>query len=194
VAAAYSVVPVGFDETGTLTLASDRFHDNEARKALHAAIGEPVKLDLAVPSDVAYARHRLYDAAGGDRAAGVLAERLLARGFVDAEQLAAARAEQRRRYKPLGQVLVSQGLISRPDLEAALEELRSRPGMALGEHLVASGRLTRAGLESALAAQVAAVCSLGQVLLSHGAVTAAELESVLDGPSGQTRMGTPQCE
>ena len=55
-------------------------------------------------------------------------------------------------WRPIGTVLVEQGLITDADLEAALAEQRQN-GLRLGEILIASGRITWLALANAIAEQ-----------------------------------------
>ena len=56
---------------------------------------------------------------------------LLSLGFVDAEQLAKATAEQERTQQPLGQILVGHGAITRLELASALAEQWSDPAASI---------------------------------------------------------------
>lgn len=55
--------------------------------------------------------------------------------------------------RPLGQILVDAGLISKKDLEEGLASLERAPGKRLGDLLVETGRLTTTELHEALARQ-----------------------------------------
>jgi hypothetical protein len=59
----------------------------------------------------------------------------------------------RRPWRPLGAVLVDNGLVSQADLADALEEKREHQDRRLGEILVRRGHLTAAGLAQGLAEQ-----------------------------------------
>jgi hypothetical protein len=62
-------------------------------------------------------------------------------------------ARWKRPWRPLGAVLVDNGLVSEADLRDALEEKRVHQDRRLGEILVRRGHLTAAGLALALAEQ-----------------------------------------
>lgn len=51
---------------------------------------------------------------------------------------------------PLGETLVSRGLISQAQLQQALDEQKTHPGEKLGEILIRLGFITQAQVESAL--------------------------------------------
>ncbi len=76
-------------------------------------------------------------------------------------------------WRPIGAVLVEQGLVTEADLEAALAEQR-QSGLRLGEILIASGRITWLALANAIAEQA-------KDLDSPNAPPARAAEAVLEG-------------
>lgn len=178
VAIAHSVIPVAMTDGGVLQLATDRPFDVALTHQLQSELGRPVELLLARRSDLAYTRARLYARpTDHPRATPPLGERLVSAGLIARCDLEAALSDQRSRYKSLGQILVADGHLHREELEDILA--RHRDG-ALGAYLVASDRITQHQLDSALAQQLAASPSLGQILVERGAISQAALEQQLD--------------
>jgi hypothetical protein len=100
-----------------------------------------------------------------------LGDLLVAEGLVSPSQVAEAVRVQAtlERYAPLGQILITQRLITRDQLVSVLE--RHRRSSRLGAMLVKSGDISRAQLEEALARQRQGGGSLGAALLGLGHIT-----------------------
>ena len=79
---------------------------------------------------------------------------------------------------PIGQRLLAAGLISRADLDAALDEQRRLRRRKLGQVLVEGGLLSRETVE--LAVRIKGAASLGQFLLEQELIRAGDLERALD--------------
>jgi len=93
-----------------------------------------------------------------------LGELLLQRGLVTEAQVVRALARQKVQIDAtLGQILVSQGVLTQPQLDAVLDGCGKRP--PLGDVLVRHGAITRAQLDHALATQKKTRGTLGQILI-----------------------------
>lgn len=97
------------------------------------------------------------DGATGEQqpaARGLHPSNLHARTVTTADELRSISA-QRENFtsRPLGQILIDAGLISKRDLEDGLARLATAPGRRLGDLLVEAGRLTSTELHEALARQ-----------------------------------------
>jgi len=178
VAIAHSVIPVAMTDDGVLQLATDRPFDIALTHELQSELDRPVELQVARRSDIAYARARLYaDPADHPRGRPPLGERLVSAGLIARCELEAALSDQRSRYKSLGQILVAEGHLHREELDDILAMHRHG---ALGAYLVASDRITQQQLDRALAHQLAASPSLGQILVEREAISQAALDQQLD--------------
>ncbi len=142
----YRAVPFG-EEDGTLLVALA-----DPRKSAEVAeiIPRPVKFVVAPESQVQRLTERLYDA---DK--GRLGETLMASNKLRREQLREALAEQNKigRVKPLGEILVDLGYVTREDVQNALSRQRVGGGR-LEDTLVQSGKISPEMLARSLAMQL----------------------------------------
>ena len=142
----YRAVPVG-EEDGVLVVALA-----DPRKGAEVAeiIPRPVKFVVAPESQVQRLTERIYDA---DK--GRLGETLLASNKLRREQLREALAEQNKlgRVKPLGEILVDLGYVTREDVQNALSKQRIGGGR-LEDTLVQSGKISPEMLARSLAMQL----------------------------------------
>jgi hypothetical protein len=112
-----------------------------------------------------------------------LGDLLRAAERITSSQLEAALAEQRCNGRPLGEVLIGQGLLSQQERDVLLEFQCRQEGMtpgsgrfALGNILVASGHITRAQLEAALLRQAATGRQIGEELIEAGHASRGQVE------------------
>lgn len=169
VAAEYSIVPVGRDESGRMMIASDRLIPERVQKAIEARLGESVSTYLATRSDVAAALRWGYDReADPFRNESVLSllSQNLERGALTASDIRGIRRRQRRAYRSLGSILVRQGRLRPSELEAALKRMAEGDGRSLGAFLVAEGTLSEREIDGAMAEQSDLVPSLATLLPS----------------------------
>jgi hypothetical protein len=134
---------------------------------------------------------------------------LLDGGFVSADELGRALAEQKSTSELLGQTLVRMGVVDPADVKAVLsiqdhldrteKAVRTAAGVRrmLGELLVQAGKITSGQLEQAISEQKETGEKLGEVLVRLGLVTEQQLAGVLDfqrnqgsaSSSGPIRLG-----
>ncbi len=79
-----------------------------------------------------------------------LIKRLIDASSWSAKDVKIARKRQKRAYRSLGSILVREGAISQRTLDAAVDRLSGREGVRLGEYLVGQGLITRPELTRAL--------------------------------------------
>ncbi len=105
------------------------------------------------------------------KATGHFGEMLVRAGLITDTQLAEALREQHARpsYVPLGRILVERKFITKRQIDSLLENAGKRP--RLGELLVSNGSITRLQLAHALERQKALHAPLGRILISLGYVT-----------------------
>jgi len=84
---------------------------------------------------------------------GRLIKRLIDGANWSARDVKAARKRQRRAYRSLGSILVRDGALGQSALDAAIVQLDARDGFRLGEYLIEQGLITRPELARALAMQ-----------------------------------------
>jgi type IV pilus assembly protein PilB len=142
----YRAVPFA-EEDGTLVVA---LADPRKGPEVAEIIPRPVKFVVAPESQVQRLTEALYDA---DR--GRLGETLIASNKLRREQLRTALAEQNKlgRVKPLGDILVDLGYVSREDVQNALSKQRVGGGR-LEDTLVQSGKISPEMLARSLAMQL----------------------------------------
>jgi adsorption protein B len=75
-----------------------------------------------------------------------------------------ARKRQRRAYRNLGSILVREGVLGQAALDAAIERMTHRDGSILGEFLLGQGLITRPELDRALDLQEATRVPIGALL------------------------------
>ncbi len=142
----YRAVPFS-EEDGVLVVALA-----DPRKGAEVAeiIPRPVKFVVAPESQVQKLTEKLYDA---DK--GRLGETLMASNKLRREQLREALAEQNKlgRVKPLGEILVDLGYVTREDVQNALSRQRVGGGR-LEDTLVQSGKISPEMLARSLAMQL----------------------------------------
>lgn len=129
---------------------------------------------------------------GAKRTKRLLGQILLDGGFITAATLGQALESQGADPRPLGEILVQMGAITRPELNALLaiqadlasleDALDSAAGghMRLGELLVQVGRVTPEDVKSAIEEQRSSGERIGEVLLRRGLITRAELDAVVE--------------
>ena len=143
----YRAVPFREDDDGVLVVALA-----DPRKSTEVAeiIPRPVTFVVAPESQVQRLTERLYDA---DK--GRLGETLMASNKLRREQLREALAEQNKlgRVKPLGEILVDLGYVTREDVQNALSKQRVGGGR-LEDTLVQSGKISPEMLARSLAMQL----------------------------------------
>jgi type IV pilus assembly protein PilB len=115
---------------------------------------------------------------------------LIQEGLIDESQLQWALSQQAGQavYKPLGEILIKGGFVSRKVLKGVL--LRHRKQIQLGELLIKMGILTRQQLVQALEVQGFAGKKLGQVLVERRFVTRAQLSDAVCVQLGITGVDT----
>ena len=108
-----------------------------------------------------------------------LGELLIQKGLVTENQLTEALARQRleNNRTALGQILVSQKILTQPQLDSVLDTFGKRP--RLGEVLLRHGTITREQLNHALATQTKSHAPLGQLLIKLGCLDDASMRQAL---------------
>ncbi len=117
---------------------------------------------------------RVLTLAAGDRQR--LGELLCAAERISAAQLNEALSEQQTSERPLGEILINKGLLTRQEQDIALEFQRRQGGctpdatgaLTLGNILVTSCQITRAQLDQALQRQQSSGRRLGEELIAAG--------------------------
>lgn len=167
----HTAYPLRTDEHGRLVLGTTRLLSRKELDELEEAVGGRVELVLSARSDVAFAIRRGYERLEEGARPPALGARLVSQGLITEEQLEAALRQQRRTYARLGQLLLDDGAITFDKLEEALDRHRTEaPQLPLGEFMVDLGYITRDALESALARQQEDFQRLGDVLVAMRAI------------------------
>jgi adsorption protein B len=167
----HTAYPLRTDEHGRLVLGTTRLLSRKELDELEEAVGGRVELVLSARSDVAFAIRRGYERLEEGARPPALGARLVSQGLITEEQLEAALRQQRRTYARLGQLLLDDGAITFDKLEEALDRHRTEaPELPLGEFMVDLGYITRDALESALARQQEGFQRLGDVLVAMNAI------------------------
>jgi type IV pilus assembly protein PilB len=120
----------------------------------------------------------------------MIGQLLIQEGHIDEEQLQSALAEQARleQYRPLGEILVARGSVSKRVLHNVI--LKHRKQIRLGELLVKMGIITVEQLMGALEIQGRSAKRLGQVLAERQLVTRFQLVNAICIQLGISNMGT----
>jgi len=181
VAAHHFAFPISLDPDGTLEVAVSRPLPPEALDALAEAAGRPVRPTLVRRSDIGFALAHAFDKARSLNGSP-LGQRLLNDGSISQEQLEVALRMQRRQYRPLGKILIQQGVLDQARIDSAIAQLARDNGERLGDLLLREGHVSSSQLEAALAEQASARRTLGELLLEQKALTEKELDTHLSAP------------
>ncbi|MCF6412766.1 glycosyltransferase [Collinsella tanakaei] len=119
-----------------------------------------------------------------------LGEVLLSEGLITADQLNRALDEQRERGGRIGGILVSLGYISDLQIEAVVQRNRKEPSR-LGELLIRDGYLNQEDLDRALDMQKKSGGRLGDILAYYGYVSEDVLNREIATQRRQGRIGAP---
>ncbi len=108
-----------------------------------------------------------------------ICEILVHEGALDANQVNSALLAQRNRFSRIGDILVKQGVITPTALEEAILEYTSSGEGKLGSYLVSRGLVTQAQLDAALEAQRSRSQPIGEILIEKELVSKERVARVL---------------
>jgi hypothetical protein len=111
-----------------------------------------------------------------------LGEMLVSNGLLTESQLVAALEEQHKNRRLLGEIIVDLGFTTKEKLDAALAH---QYGSILGEILIRKGYVTFEQLQNALEDQKSSTKTLGEILIDRGYVAESDL---MDGLSQQYKI------
>ncbi|NKD45919.1 glycosyl transferase family protein [Haematospirillum jordaniae] len=173
----FSMFPVGLSASGNLMVAALSVPTQEQVETVETAIGGRAEFCLAVSSEILFAIHRRYggipeDAAKGKGGAGPpLGQRLVEAGVITAEMLAGALREQRRSYKPMGQILLDLDLLpSQATLDDAVKKAAAA-GIPLGRWLAENSICSTEDVEKAFALSKKSERPVGVILVEQGHIS-----------------------
>ncbi len=111
-----------------------------------------------------------------------LGELLVSNGLLTEEQLVAALEEQKEKRRLLGEIIIDCGYTTKEKLEAVLAH---QYGSVLGEILIKKGHVTFEQLQNAMEDQKSSSKTLGEILIDRGYVAESDL---MDGLSQQYKI------
>jgi len=175
----YQVFPLGLSETGELLAASETLLSTQDLQALENELGRKVQLRLTTRGELSFALRRGYERLRSTEQETGLGERLVRVGLVSEGQLEEALKKQRRSYRRLGDVLVSNGFITQNQLTEILGQTQTREtALPLGEKLLKTRLITREQLDDALAEQHRHMPRIGDILVESGVLKREVLETM----------------
>ncbi len=184
----FSMFPIGLSASGNLLVAALSVPTKDQVETVETAIGGRVEFCLAVSSEILFAIHRRYGGIPEERrTAGAptgppLGQRLVEAGIITAEILAGALREQRRSYKPMGQILLDMDLLPS---QAALDDAVKKAAAAntpLGRWLSDNAVCSQEDIEKALALSKSSARPVGTLLVEQGHITAEDLQNFQNQP------------
>ncbi len=182
-AARYSVFPVELRADGRLVLAIDRTLSRRELDDIEKRLERAVELCLSTHSDVAFAVQRGYERLDQESVdVSPLGQKLVERGWIDADQLQQALTAQRQSHAWLGDVLLEEGMLTAERLDQALKDYSAHGNSRLGTFLVQHDYISLEQLQRALDLQRSRFRRLGEVLVSLGMISQPSLEQVLEEP------------
>ncbi|SIN74661.1 glycosyl transferase family protein [Halodesulfovibrio marinisediminis] len=175
----YNVYPLVMRD-GQLLVATNEMLDEASLRELEQKIGHVVRLRLASRSDISFAIRRGYERKLTQKDSGFLGKMLVDKGEITSEQLTEALRAQRRQYLPLGEILISQEVLTKEKFEEAnaafLEQDKFK---RIGEFLLDKGYIDAKQLNSALTEQEKHSPLLGEVLIEQGVISPENLDHFL---------------
>lgn len=180
VAVSLGVFPVG-EEAGVLQVATDRLISRSDLDQIERTVGGPVELVLASRQDVAFALRRRYrsQAARLDTGRPRLGQKLVTAGLLTEADLDAALRSQRKMFRRVGDIVVDSGWVERDRVEEAAASARAE-SRPIGQELVQRGWITVDQLDAALQRQAESDRRLGDVLVQQDLITKEALDDALE--------------
>lgn len=175
----YNVYPLAI-EGGQLVVATNEMLDGPSLRDLEQELGHFISLRLATRSDISFAIRRGYERRFTLKQSDFLGKMLVDKGEITSEQLTEALRTQRRRYHPLGDVLIRQGAITDETFAKANKDfLEQDEFKRIGEFLLGKGYIDAKQLNIALTEQKDSCPLLGEVLIEQGVISPDNLDHFL---------------
>ena len=176
----YQIFPLEVLSSGAIAAAVDQLPVQDDIRKLEQELGRPLELRLTTRGELAFAVRRGYARLHGPAGGESLGRKLVEKGLITAEQLDDALRRQRRAYRNLGDILASMSLLDQSGLEKVSELMEDGGDKPLGERLVERGVISREDLEAALEKQRNRTPRLGDVLVEMGAIDRRSLEQAVE--------------
>lgn len=175
----YNVYPLAI-EGGQLVLATNEMIDGSALRILEQKLSHFISLRLATRSDISFAIRRGYERRFTLKESNFLGKALVEKGEISSEDLSEALRTQRRRYLPLGEVLIRQGVITEETFAKANKDfLEQKEVKRIGKFLLDKGYINTKQLNIALTEQEKHCPLLGEVLIEQGVISPDNLDHFL---------------
>ncbi|MEZ0576272.1 glycosyl transferase family protein [Halodesulfovibrio aestuarii] len=175
----YNVYPLAV-EGGQLIVATNEIIDESSLRDLEQELGHFIALRLATRSDISFAIRRGYERRLTLKKSDFLGKKLVDEGQISSEQLAEALRAQRRRYHPLGEVLIRQQAITEETFAKANSEFLAQDEFKrIGEFLLGKGYINAKQLNIALTEQQDSCPLLGEILIEQGVISPDNLDHFL---------------
>lgn len=174
----HQVFPVGRTKAGNLLLATTNLPDRIAVYDIESRIGQRVEFCLCLSSDMTFALKRVYGNGPIPPKDETLGQKLLSEGLISKKNLEDALKEQRKRYCPLGKALINQGKITKEAVENATKEA-AKEHMTLGAYLKENGLVSHSDVEAAFTESQKSDMRIGDLLVEMNAITDEKLEKFL---------------
>lgn len=178
-AVTYNVYPLSI-ENDQLIMATNEMLDEKSLRDIEKSVGRYIALRIAAKSDIAFAIRRGYERRFTLKESNFLGKALVEKSEISSEDLSEALRTQRRRYLPLGEILIRQGVLTEETFAKANKEfLEQKQIKRTGEFLLAQKHITPKQLNAALIEQAQNCPLLGEVLIEQGVITPKNLEHFL---------------
>ncbi|MFA9393548.1 MAG: glycosyl transferase family protein [Halodesulfovibrio sp.] len=178
-AVTYNVYPLAI-ENDQLIMATNEMLDEKSLRDIEKSVGRYIALRIAAKSDIAFAIRRGYERRFTLKESNFLGKALVEKSEISSEDLSEALRTQRRRYLPLGEILIRQGVLTEETFAKANKEfLEQKEIKRTGEFLLAQKHITPKQLNIALVEQARNCPLLGEVLIEQGVITPENLEHFL---------------
>lgn len=178
-AVTYNVYPLAL-ENDQLIMATNEMLDEKSLRDLEESVGRYIALRIAAKSDISFAIRRGYERRFTLKESNFLGKALVEKSEISSEDLSEALRTQRRRYLPLGEVLIRQEVLTEETFAKANNDfLKQKEIKRIGEFLLGNGYITPKQLNIALVEQEKNCPLLGEVLIEQGVITADNLEHFL---------------
>lgn len=178
-AVTYNVYPLAM-ENGQLIMATNEMLDERSLHSLEKEVGHYIALRIAAKSDISFAIRRGYERRFTLKESNFLGKALVEKSEISSEDLSEALRTQRRRYLPLGEVLIRQGVLTEETFAKANRDfLEQKEVKRIGEFLLEQGHISSKQLNIALTEQEKNCPLLGELLIEQGVITPENLDRFL---------------
>ncbi|GAU09750.1 glycosyl transferase family protein [Desulfoplanes formicivorans] len=178
----YQVYPLRLDR-GQLVVATNDIPDNATLRVLEQETGVSIALKLAIKSDISFAIQRGYEQLTAPQNRIFIGQRLVKQGVITQQTLFEALKLQRKRHRPLREILIEKKIMTREQVEQSIETYyKQGTKQTLLTFWEQNGWASSDQLQEALDERNRNCPPLGELLVEIGAISRPQLEEILNHP------------